>query len=217
MTDLEAFIRWQRLLLGEDDGSRFSDDLLSEALRQALHDYAAVLPQMRSVEQAAVAGGVQVIDGTADCLFPLAIAFSNLYGAGDWLIYRGAYTHLLEGGGVRLELQDQPLLLGGETLRLTYAAAHSLEGLDGALQTTPPAAHWAVLAQGAAAQAALLRCAGLSEAQGGSPAGMDRLRQWGERTLAEFHTRLAGLRAQTQPGLPLTPATLRWRLDTWDG
>jgi hypothetical protein len=73
------------------------------------------------------------------------------------------------------------------------------------------------LAQGAAAQAAMLRCAGLSEAQGGSPAGMDRLRQWGERTLAEFHTRLAGLRAQTQPGLPLTPATLRWRLDTWDG
>lgn len=217
MTDLEAFIRWQRLLLGEDDGSRFSDDLLSEALRQALHDYAAALPQVRCVEQAAAAGGVQVIGGTTDWLFPLEIAFSNLYSAEDWLIYQGAYTHRLEGGGVCLELQDQPLPLGGETLRLTYAAAHSLEGLDGALQTTPPAVHWAVLAQGASGQAALLRCAGLSEAQGGGPAGMDRLRQWGERTLAEFHTRLAGLRTQTQPGLPLAPLRMRWRLDAWDG
>jgi hypothetical protein len=217
MTDLEAFIRWQRLLLGEDDGSRFSDGLLSEALRQALQDYAAALPRVRSVEQAAVAGGVQVIGGAADWLFPLEIAFANLYGAGDWLIYHGVLAHRMEAGGVRLELHDQPLPLGGETMRLTYAAAHSLEGLDGALQTTPPAVHWAVLAQGAAGQAALLRCAGLSEAQGGSPAGIDRLRLWGERTLAEFHTRLAGLRVQTQPGLPLAPATLRWRLDAWDG
>ena len=216
MTDLDAFLRWQRLLLGEDDGSRFSDDLLTEALRQALHDYAQALPQVRSLEQSAAPGGVQVIDTAADWLFPLEVAFTNLHST-DEVIYHGAYTHHSQGGGVHLELHDEPLPLGGETLRLTYAAADNLEGLDGALQTTPPAAHWAVLTQGAAAHAALLRCAGLSEAQGGSPAAVDRLRQWGEGALAAFRTRLAGMRAQMQPGLPLAASPLRWRLDAWDG
>ena len=103
-------------------------------------------------------------------------------------------------------------LAAGEQARLTYAARHTLAGLDGAETGSVPEAHEGVLALGAAVFAALQRIHRLAGSIGAPPAEPERLRELAEKYLERFNLELFSLRSvQPVQGFPAG-----FNLDEWD-
>jgi hypothetical protein len=118
---------------------------------------------------------------------------------------RGGQPTLVIGGG------RQPQ--AGESYRLRYAAAHTLEGLDGAGVTSLPPANEGLLVRGAAGYATLLRLAGISSAYGGKVSEGDHLSRLGQQWLGDFQQALERLRRSES----MLQRTAGFRLDRWCG
>jgi hypothetical protein len=125
---------------------------------------------------------------------------------------RPACTLSYIDGAAWLRFGDGLNLHAGEQARLTYAARHTLAGLDGAETASVPEAHEGVLALGAAVFAALQRIHRLAGSIGASPAEPERLRELAEKYLERFNLELFSLRSvQPVQGFPAG-----FNLDEWD-
>ncbi len=121
---------------------------------------------------------------------------------------------------IRLALGEYNLLQAA--LRRPLA---EISGLDGAAQTSLPAAHESLIVEGAAGYAAALKAAGRSEICGLEKTEVERMAAWSACRLAAFrrmleeveaeveNQRLAGLR--TAGSGVISPAG--WPVDAWEG
>lgn len=182
---LTTFRARLRVLLDDGDGARWSDDELAEAIRHALEEYsrAALLPgaavrplraigtvtpaaDSREVSLSTLTGciGVERVwfpyDAAEPAERPVWVAFQVWDNAGALTLF--------------LSILDVPD--GSEVARVFYNKVHTLNGLDGAGATTFEAIDEALLVEGAAYYATVLRSEALIPSDSGDANAADRLK-----------------------------------------
>lgn len=213
MTDYSTLKSRALQLLGNPDGARYDDATLQEAFRQALATYTRTCPQVRTeVITFTSAGAEQPLEGL-ECPPLYLLEVSYPYPASDGLKPpRPACTLAYIDGAALLRFADGTTPAAGEQARLTYAARHTLEGLDEAATGSIPSGHEGVIALGAAVFAALQRIHRLAGSIGAPPAEPERLRELAEKYLERFNLELFSLRSvQPVQGFPAG-----FNLDEWD-
>ena len=213
MTDYSTLKTRALQLLGDPDGARYDDATLQEAFRQALATYTRTCPQVRTeVITFASAGAEQPLE-ELECppLYLLEVNYPHPSSSGEHPARPSCTLAYIDGTAV-LRFGDGLNLHAGEQARLTYAARHTLAGLDGAETASVPEAHEGVLALGAAVFAALQRIHRLAGSIGAPPAEPERLRELAEKYLERFNLELFSLRSvQPVQGFPAG-----FNLDEWD-
>ena len=167
MSDLAALRGRAALLLGDSSYTRYSTDMIVEALRSALAELNRSAPQTsesvlsltsagREVDLSDINGLVEVLDAW----WPYESEGWPPNRVSGWRLYwqSGSPVLLLHDGA-----GGEPQ--AGESLRLWYAAAHTLEYLDGATSTSLPADWETALVEAAAGGCAVLRGLALIEAE----------------------------------------------------
>lgn len=211
MTSLASISASVRLLLNDPLEKRFSADLLTSAIRQALQSIDLALPQTRiTAVTIQTAGRSQPLTGVNGCRFLIKLVRVAPASAAE-LCPDTNFSYRIDAGVPTLYFHGGFLPQPGEVYQVHYAADNTIEGLDNAAATTLPAVCEPAFTAGAAANAYSLRAAMLVESYGTRPEESARLlensRQWSER----FERMLAGLKTLQEfgypPGMPL---------DGWD-
>lgn len=190
MSDLAALRGRTALLLGDSSYARYSTDMIDESLRSALAELNRNAPQTNDSVLALASAGKEIdlsgISGLVEVLdawYPYESDGWQPNRLSGWRLYWQAGSPVLllhdgEGGEPQ----------AGESLRLWYAAAHTVEDLDGAAATSLPTEWETALVEAAAGGCALLRGLALIEAaevdlyQAGLLVAWGRLKlkAWGE-------------------------------------
>jgi hypothetical protein len=185
MTDLGGFKSRVLQLLGDTGGTRFADECLEEAMRQALTAYSLAQPQVLETEiTLAVEGREQVLEVTPAPLFVIKLMREEKEVPFQFYVRSGQPVVVIGGDS---------LPSAGDVYRLRYAAAHSVEDLDAETVTSLAAGHESILVRGAAGFSALMRLAGVSEAYGKRPAEGAHLAEIGRQFLDDFRRMLGDL------------------------
>jgi hypothetical protein len=160
----------------------------------------------------AAAGAEQPLDGL-ECPPLYLLEVIHPYPAPDGVKgARPACTLAYIDGSPVLSFSDGTIPAAGEQARLTYAARHTLAGLDDVETGSLPEAHGGVLTLGAAVFAALQRIHCLAGSIGAPPAEPERLRELAEKYLERFNLELFSLKSvQPVQGFPAG-----FNLDEWD-
>lgn len=189
-----------RVALADTNGLVWKDEMLDESLHEALDMLSLALPRKRSVEieaQAGVEVELNALPGLLDVL--------EVWRMGaDWQAVKG-WVLVWHANLPRLRLGARAgRLLAGEKVRIVYAALHTLEGLDGALETSLDERFASLLVNGAAGYAverrACLAIAGYQK----EPKESVALLQWSVAQLRGFENDLRRLR-------PRSLALAEWR------
>ena len=178
--------------LKDTGGLTWSPAELTRAVRWALHELSWATPRRAAVTCAAVAGQREyslAAAGVGDLLYVTEVWYPYTPSEPEYPP-QSAPWRLLDDDTLFLDL---PAVDGGGSLRIFYARSHTIEDLDGALVTTLSGEQEELVSLGAGAYAALQR-AQASIGQVNLAEQAPRLwREWGERRLGEFRTRLAQL------------------------
>jgi hypothetical protein len=130
-----------RSLIQDTAGLLAAGDL-EGAIREAVERYSRDQPRQVVVDVAGDSVSYDLtlpaswVDGLSRVVtieYPAGARYPTLLSATGWRLYRTAST-------TKLRLLDV-IPATGQTLRLTYTALHTLDGLDGAAATTIPATH----------------------------------------------------------------------------
>lgn len=217
MTDFDTLKTRIRHLLSDAASARFEDELLTEALRQALGEYSQACPQTAAAEvSVAQSGRTQPLSGlpgleaVVQVTYPVGPGLAGANRVQDYWYYwcDGVPTLYLSSGA-------EPQ--AGAVIGVVYSKAHTLQGLDGAAATSPPPNHLGLVVSGGAGHAASLRSAGLMEAYGRRTAEVVNLAQWGKEMLANFRSELRRLHnaAAALPGVLPAAGWGRERFPGW--
>jgi hypothetical protein len=199
-------------VLEDPDGKRFSASLLAEAVRQALNTFDQRLPRLLSIEVPVASGGRdQLLTTIPGCLYLVNLTVLHGNRTRSELEPEGEFSYQFEGEQLRLHFSGTCFPKNGDVLRITYAANHQIEGLDGAEETTLPAGYESAMVIGAAGHACLLRATMLTEAYGSRPEETTRLLEISRLHLDEFGRTLGNLKVLQEFGFP--PG---FALDNWD-
>ena len=213
MTDYSTLKTRALQLLGDPDGTRYDDATLQEAFRQALATYTRTCPQVRTEAITfASAGAEQPLD-SLECppLYLLEVTYPYPPSDGARPACPACTLSYIDSAAW-LRFADGTVPAAGEQARLTYAARHTLTGLDGAEAGSIPGGHEGVIALGAAVFAALQRIHRLAGSIGAPPAEPERLRELAEKYLERFNLELFSLKSvQPVQGFPAG-----FNLDEWD-
>lgn len=198
--------------------SASSDASLTEAVRQALHEYSLSLPvykvgtvtlsaSVRDVDLSTLTGLIEVFD----VHYPYSATAEQENVVGDWKLERRStgnflYMPLKHGYG-------EPA--SGLIARVWYGTWQTLNGLDSAVANTFPDDHETPILWGMLGYAATLKSIDLVETAGYGTRPTDNFRMegWGQRQLREFR---AWLRIVSAALLAPREGGDRWRLDKWD-
>ena len=171
---------------------------------------AAIGEALRLLSAAAPAGYTAALTLAADGKELSLAALTDLLGVSEvWYPYTAATAGVGEVLAVcpfrffwdgdtptlRLEPEDGRIPRAGEGLRLFYTGVLKLDGLEGATLTTLPARDEALVALGAAGQAALSRALDLMETPSQDLYAVTLLAVWGRSRLKEFNAGLEARRA----------------------
>ncbi len=192
MSNLSTIIGHVAADLKDVAGAVWSAEDLERAVRWALHELSWALPRRASATFSAEEG-VREYDlsaaGLDEALFVSEVWHPYHVGEPEYPPPVVPWRLLDD----RTLFLDVPAVHAGEGIRVFYARAHAIEGLDGAAATTLTAEQEALVALGAAGYAALQRAQeaiGQINVTGQAP----RLwRDWGEARLCHFRTRLSEL------------------------
>lgn len=185
--NLESVRERAALFLMDANRLVWPDTVLDEAVRHALEDYSRACPQVRSCETAAGADGTLGLSGLAGFSGLLALRYP-LEGENS---LRGWALRQMDGI-ISAVLLNSPFPQPGAMVGVIYTAAHTLAGLDGAAVTSAASLHAGLLARGAAAYAAQMRC--IDRAEGFLPVdGAQHLAQWAEGQMNAYKTALREL------------------------
>ena len=197
-----------RALLDDAAADRFGDDLLEAAARLALQGIDAQLPNILSLAHTVVtAGRDQSITSMAACLYLIDLFVQRA--TEDPPLKGVEFSSTLRADTLQIHFSGSHIPQAGEILQLTYAARHTLSGLDLAVSTTLPDALAPALDYGTAAHACLIRAASLAEAYAARPGESSRLAERAGHFFSRFHAALEGSRNFSAPvfpqGFPLDP------------
>lgn len=212
MSDLSALISRVRLTLDDPDGKRFSDTLLTTAIRQALEQIDQRLPRnLISDVTAAANGREQPLNGLTGCIFLVKLVYPAASDGNRELEPETEFSYVMRDGTPTVHFYGDVLPQAGEVLLVHYAAQNTIEGLDDALSTTLPEMCEAALVNGAAGCACALRAGSLVEAYGSRPAEAAQMLETSRYWMDVFSRGLDGLKVLQDFGFP--PG---FALDGWD-
>ncbi|NSW54216.1 MAG: hypothetical protein HPY85_17070 [Anaerolineae bacterium] len=193
-----------RRLLGDASAARYGDELLDDALRDALTTLSLEVPLILEATVNVLDSGTECdLDGLTRITQVLSVCYpwdgmqSVTPSLRSWVFY-------WKSGVPALRL-FRGSFTAGESIRLSYCALHRLEGLDGAAETTVPDTLQALLGLGAAARAASMRAAALLEAHGSPASDHNQLFALGQNWWQSFTLQLMAMRpmgGSPQPALP---------------
>jgi len=198
-----------------DTASKYSNDILDEAVRKVLNEYTRAFPLAAQSEiTVAAAGRTQTLAACTNLIsvmmlvHPYDSTLSNpfIYEREDFLLTWGA-------AGPQVYFTASPIPQIGDKMFVQYASKQTLKDLDSAIVTTVRDDHEDLLIVGAAGQAAMMRASVLNEQWGSRPSDYSQLMLWGKQQYDRFLEFLTEIR--TEQPLDIFPDTY-WPLDDWD-
>ena len=213
MTALAAFrTRIQNSL--DDTNSKYSDDIIDEALRKILNEYTRANPNMLTAEfTVTTSGRIQTLS-TANLIVITQLVHPYDDTLVDPFVYeREDFTLSYMDGSPTLYFSGEDIPEVSEIIYFKYAGKQTIKDLDSAAASTIRDDHEDILVVGASGQAAMMRASGLNEQWGGRPGEMGALMMWGTRQYARFLDFLFEVKQESN--LPIFPDTF-WPVDKWD-
>jgi hypothetical protein len=199
-TDIQSRIAQ---VLEDPAGTRFSVGLLQEAVRLALATLDQRLSRVLSTEVNLSQGGRdQPLAAPENCLYLISLTLMRGSQPGREMEPEVEFSYQFEGEQLLLHFSGRRVPKSGDLLRLTYAASHKLQGLDGAEITTLPAAYENALVNGAAGHACLLHATRLAETYGTRPNEVSRLMEISRLRLEDYTLTLSNLKMIQTFGFP---------------
>lgn len=203
MTTIDDINERVRVVLGDTQETRFSTEMLTEAVRLALDTFNQRLPRVVVEETILTTGGRKLtLTLPEGFLYVMNVEVSHGSGASECFEPGGGFTYQVAAGILTVNFSKKPTPAAGDTLRLTYAAGYNLAGLDGAAVSTLAGAYESALVNGAAGHACLLRATQLAETYGTRPGEPARLLQLSQQHLEAFGSTLASLKTLQEFGFP---------------
>jgi hypothetical protein len=198
-----------------DTTTKYTNDVLDEALRKILSEYTRAFPNILQQEIILTsAGRSQSLSACADLINVIQLIHPYDDSQIDPYVYeREDYVITWQGGAPIAFFTGQDIPLNGESMLVKYAGKQTIKDLDGATATTVRDDHEDLLVVGAAGQAAMIRASGLNEAWGVKSGEMNQLMSWGNNQYMRFIAFLAEIR--TEQSIDIFPETY-WPLDQWD-
>lgn len=167
MQTIESIKIRVKQMLNDEEGARYSNLMLENAIRQAMGRLDDHLPLMRKLEHLITSEGREVtLTGLINPLFIIHVSVLPSGTSGPIREVKNGYEYSLQGSTCLLEFNSSYMLKVGETLRVTYAAQQLLSGLDGAVESTLPESAAAAVESSAVSFAYMLRTASLSGVYG---------------------------------------------------
>jgi hypothetical protein len=190
-------------VLEDPAGTRFSAGLIEEAVRLALATLDQRLPRVLTTEVVLGQGGRdQPLTAPVNCLYLISLNLMRGTQPGREMEPEVEFSYQFEDEGLLLHFSGRRVPKGGDRLRLTYAASHKLQGLDGAETTTLPAAYESALVNGGAGHACLLHATRLAETYGTRPNEVSRLLEISRLRLEDYALTLSNLKMIQAFGFP---------------
>ena len=190
-------------VLDDPGGVRFGSEMLEEAIRLALETLNIKLPRLERAEITVVASGRdQTLPDLEDMLYLVSLTLNLGQNSVRELEPESEFSYLFRSGQPAIHFSGRLVPQAGDTLSVTYAARHTLEGLDEAAASTVPLAYFGALINGAAGHACLLRAARLAEAYGARPAEANQLLEISRLRLEGFNFTLTNLKVLQEFGFP---------------
>ncbi len=203
--------------LGDEAGDRFNSTLLDESLRQTLAVYSQTAPRLLSgTLTLSGAGQMQSLAALSGLMEVVEVVFPYNAAASLYRPYAQPWQFTWRDGSPTLWLGGHPVPQAGEVLHVTYTAAHTISGLDGAAVSTLPADHEGWISSGAASQAANARALRLVEAHGSRTGEAEKWLACAALLEKRFQAFLDGLRSGGRVRPPAWRQEMGWRLDGWD-
>lgn len=198
----------------DDTSSKYTNDVIDEALRKTLNEYTRANPNILTAEfTVTTAGRLQTLS-TANMIAIIQLVHPYDSTLTDPFVYeREDFTLSYMDGSPTLYFTGDDIPEVSEIVYFKYAGKQLIEDLDSAASSTIRDDHEDILIVGAAGQAAMMRASGLNEQWGGRPGEMSALMTWGTRQYARFLDFL--LEVKQEPNLPIFPDTF-WPVDDWD-
>jgi hypothetical protein len=201
----QLITKLQALLLG--DSTTFSIDTCTAAIRQALLKLNLAIPQ-RATETQATASELyeyELEDSTA--LQVLDVLREGLDTYADINISLAFDVYFVDDRPfIRLRVPQSD----GQTLIIQYLKPYEINGLDGSTDSTLPPFYDAVLLDGAAWQACLVRAAGRIETINMNQDVSDKFQKMAEQFCQAFESGLASLARRPAPRSE--PSTIAWEM-----
>lgn len=195
--------------------TKYSNDIIDEALRKILNEYTRAFPLV--IEQSitlAAAGRSQTLTACTNLMSVISLVHPYISTLADpYISRREDFSLYWSTTGPSLFISGQPIPLAGQKMLVTFAAKQTLKDLDSATTTTIRDDHEDLLVVGAAAQAAMMRASGLNEQWGTRPTDFSQLMLWGKEQYGRFADFLLEIR--TEQPLDIFPSNY-WQLDKWD-
>ena len=211
MTDTlsQLIPKLQDLLLG--DTTTFSTATCTAAIRQALKELNLCVPRHAAETVAAASGQYEyeLSDSTALRIVDVLRQGTDAYADASVSLNFDAYFED-ERPFFRLRTPEAD----GTVLIVRYASPHTIDGLDGAAESSLPPFYDVVLLDGAAWQACLVRAAGTVETINYNPQVSENYAQLARFYATAFRTSLAALQHHCFPVSELDRR--RWK-DEWEG
>ena len=198
----------------DDTNSKYSNDIIDEALRKALNEYTRANPNIKThTHTVATAGRPQTL-AAANLIAIIQLVHPYDSTLTDPFVYaREDFSLMYMDGSPTLYFFGNDIPEVDEKIYIKYAAKQTITDLDSATACTVRDDHEAILIVGASGQAAMMRASGLNEQWGGRPGEMGSLMTWGTRQYARFFSYLEEIKQETF--LPAFPANF-WPLDNED-
>ncbi len=198
-----------------DTTTKYSTDVLDEALRKVLNEYSRAFPNLGSqVITLASAGRSQSLATCTSLINVLRLVHPyNSAAADPYANEREDFLLTWSAGVPIVFFSGLPVPLSGDKLFVEYACRQTIEDLDSATATTVRADHEDLLVVGASGQAAMIRASGLNETWGVKSGEMSQLMVWGNNQYNRFVQFLAEIR--TELSVDIFPDRY-WELDRWD-
>lgn len=213
MTALAAFrTRIQNSL--DDSNSKYSNDIIDEALRKTLNEYTRAYPNILTTTfTVTTAGRIQTL-AAANLIVITQLVHPYDSTLTDPFVYaREDFTLSYMDGSPTLYFSGEDIPEVGEIIYFKYAGKQLIEDLDSAAASSIRDDHEDILIVGASGQAAMIRASGLIEQWGGRPGEMGALMTWGTRQYSRFLDFLIEIKQEAN--LPIFPDAF-WPVDDWD-
>jgi len=198
-----------------DTASKYSNDILDEAIRKVLNEYTRAFPLAAQSEITITAANrTQTLAACTNLISVMLLVHpydSTL--ANPYIYEREDFILTWAATGPQVFFSGNPIPQVGEKILVQYAAKQTLKDLDSATATTVRDDHEDLLIVGAAGQAAMMRASGLNEQWGSRPSDYSHLMLWGKEQYNRFLEFLTEIR--TEQPLDIFPDTY-WPLDDWD-
>ena len=213
MSNLAAYrTRIQNSL--DDSSSKYSDDIIDEALRKILNEYTRANPNILThTHTVTTAGRIQSLTVSNLIVITQLVHPYDSTLTDPFTYEREDFTLSYMDGNPALYFSGQDIPEVGEKIYIKYAAKQTIDDLDSATATTVRDDHEDILVVGASGQAAMMRASGLNEQWGGRPGEMNSLMSWGSKQYYRFLEFLEEIKQENI--LPIFPDTF-WPVDDWD-